>query len=111
MTTVAFPSGFNLERSTAFQNQSNVVVDIMSDGTPRQRTLGTVPYTRIGCQFDYLSDTDKNTLVSFLEDNAANTITWTIDGIDYSGVFMPGYNLSMTGPLYNLSFDYYARVV
>jgi len=111
MTTVAFPSGFNLERESTFSNNSNVVVDFMSDGTPRQRTLGTTPYTTIACKFDYLAAADKETLVTFLDTNAANTITWTIDGIDYSGVFLPGYNVSMTGPLYNVSFSYYAAVV
>ena len=111
MATVAFPAGYNLERDSTFENVSNVVVDIMSDGTPRQRVTGTSPYTRISCKFDYLSAANKATLTDFLEDNAANTITWTIDGINYSGVFMPGHNVSMTGPLYNVTFTYYAKVV
>ena len=111
MTTVAFPAGFNLDRDSTFDNSSNVAVDIMSDGTPRQRVLGTVPYVTIRCKFAYLFATDKATLVSFLDDNAANTITWTIDGVNYSGVFMPGYTVTMTGPLYNVSFEYYARAV
>jgi len=110
MTTAAFPAGFNLERESTFDNDHGVVVDIMSDGTPRQRQLGTAQWKTIKCKFDYLTATQKDTLVSFMETNAANTITWTIDGTNYIGVFKASYSLSMSGPLYNLSFDYYAKV-
>jgi hypothetical protein len=111
MTTAAFPDGYNLDRSTTFRNNNAVQTDIMSDGTPRQRVLGATQYKTIACKITYLTLADKDVLVTFLEDNASNTITWTIDGIDYSGVFIDSYNLSMTGPLFNVDFTYYAAVV
>jgi hypothetical protein len=111
MATVAFPAGYNLERDSTFENVSNVTVDIMSDGTPRQRTTSATPYTSIACKFAYLTATDKQTLVTFLTTNAANTITWTIDGVNYSGVFMGNMSITMTGPLYNVTFTYYATTV
>ena len=110
MTTVAFPAGFNLDRSTTFQSGKNTVVDISSDGTPLLRTLNITPYTSINCRFTYLSLASRNTLVTFITDNESNTITWTIDGINYSGVILPGYSISMTGPLYNVEFTYYASL-
>ena len=111
MTTVAFPSGFNLERDSQFSYSTNTVTDFLADGTPRTRVVGTQQYVTIVCNFRSLSATDKDTLTAFLSTNRANTITWTIDGADYSGVFVGGYALTMTGPLFNVTFNYYATTV
>jgi len=109
--SVAFPSGYNLERSSAFTHANNVRVDMMDDGEIRQREMGADSFVTIGCEFKYLSLSEKNTLKSFLITNRAETITWTIDSIDYSGVFVGGHKETMTGPLYNLSFTYRAKEV
>lgn len=111
MTTVAFPSGFNLERSSSFRHSPTDEVDFMSDGSPRSRTVTSRSWVTIACQFQYLSATDKTTLESFILANSANTITWTIDGVDYSGRIVGGHTKSMTGPLFNIAFNYYAESV
>lgn len=111
MATVAFIIGYHLDRGTGFKHDNGVVVDLMSDGTPRQRTTASVKYATIKCKFSYLSAVDKDDLVEFLVDNAANTITWNIDGVNYSGVFVGGHSVTMTGVLFNVEFDYYAAPV
>ena len=109
--SVAFPSGYNLERSSTFTHDNNVKVDLMDDGEPRQREMGADAFVSIACEFKYLTLTEKDTLKSFLTTNRAATITWTIDSLDYSGVFVGGHRESMTGALYNLSFTYRAKEV
>lgn len=49
--------------------------------------------------------------MQFIQDNAANTILWTIDGIAYSGHFKKGHRQSMTGARYNITVQFYAREV
>jgi hypothetical protein len=111
MSTVAFISGYNLSRATTFRIAPSTAVDIMSDGTPRVRTLNTSKFATISCLFEYLTDAERLTLQLWLVLNDSNTITWTIDGINYSGVIVGGHTATMTGPLFNISFDYYAQIV
>jgi len=111
MTTAAFPAGFNLARSAVIRTLSTTAVDIMTDGTPRQRTLTANFYTTINCVYEYLTVIEKITLEWFLAANMANTITMTIDGYNYSGVILDGYEITMNGPLYQVSFNYYAKIV
>jgi hypothetical protein len=111
MTTVAFISGYNLSRSSTFSHKPSTAVDIMSDGTPRTRTMTPEDFVTVSCLFEYLTSTESSTLRTWLLTNAANTITWTIDGINYSGVIVGGHSATMTGPLFSISFDYYAQIV
>lgn len=111
MSTVAFPSGYNLSRSSQFRFHSATAVDIMSDGTPRQRTLRDSAYVTVSCLFEYLTATERAILLIFILVNSGNTITWTIDGISYSGVIVSDYSETMAGPLYNVSFEYYAQIL
>ena len=111
MTTVAFPSGYNLSRSSTFKHHPSTAVDIMSDGTPRQRTLTAGYFVTVSCVFEYLTAIEKFVLVVFLILNAGNTITWTIDGLNYSGVIVGGHSETMVGPLYTVTFDYYAQLL
>lgn len=111
MTTEAFPTGFYLDRSTTFRHHPTESIDMMSDGAPRSRTLTTSRYVTISCEFSFLTADEKATLESFLLSNQANTITWTIDGVDYSGRFVGGHSVTMTGPLFSVSFTYYAMIV
>lgn len=108
---VAFPTGHNLERSTTFTRDSNIQADILADGETRLRDLGPDTFVTIACKFLYLSLADKNTLKNFLITNRTETITWTIDGIDYSGVFVGDHTETMKGPRYSLSFQYRAKEV
>lgn len=110
MTTVAFPSALAnyLERDSVFSHNNNVKTDIMSDGTVRVREMASGQYVSIECNFKHLFSTDKDTLETFLKTNRANTITWTIDGVAYTGNLVGGHKLTMTGSLYNISFTYYA---
>ena len=107
---VSFPA-INLDRASTFTHLSMVETDVMDDGSTRQRVMSAGEYVVIDCRFKYLTLTNKNTIKAFLSTNRANAFAWTIDGIDYSGVVDGGHKESMTGPLYNLSFKYYAREV
>ena len=111
MSTVAFPTGYNLSRASQFRFHSSTAVDFMSDGTPRQRTLRSNAYVTVSCLFEYLTSTERGLLLIFILLNAGNTITWTIDGINYSGVIVGDYSETMTGPLYSVAFEYYAQIV
>ena len=111
MSTVAFPSGYNLSRSSTVKFHQNVIVDKMSDGTPRTRTVTGGAFVTWSCVFEYLTATERAILLIFILVNAGNTITWTIDSINYSGVIVSDYTETMTGPLYSIAFEYYAQVV
>ena len=108
---VAFPTGYNLSRDSVVTRDSNVHVDFLDDGEARQRQLGADAFVTIRCKLPYLTLSQKNTLKSFLLTNRAETITWTIDSIDYSGVFVGDHTETMTGNLYTLEFVYRAREV
>ena len=110
MSTVAFISGYNLSRATTFRHQPSTAVDYMSDGTPRVRALTVGRFVTISCLFEYLTLVEKVTLEIWLLVNAGNTIEWTIDLIPYSGVIVGGHNTTMVGPLFNVSFEYYAQI-
>ena len=106
-----FPSGFNLERSSQFARDLNIDSDIMDDGETRLRVKGAKMFTTIRCVFRYITQTDRDTLVTFLETNRAETITWTIDSVDYSGFIISDVGESMTGVLFNIAFTYRAEEV
>ena len=111
MSTVAFPSGYNLSRSSTFRHSAAAAVDIMSDGTPRSRTLTTGRFVTVSCLFEYLTADETTYLVSWLTTNEGNTVTWTIDGVNYSGMIIGGQQRTMTGPLFSVSFEYYAQII
>jgi hypothetical protein len=111
MSTVAFPSGYNLSRSSTFRHHPAAAVDVMSDGTPRARTLTTGRFVTVSCLFEYLTLTEMQILLLFLLVNEGNTVTWTIDGISYSGMVTNGQQRTMTGPLFSVTFEYYAQIV
>lgn len=108
---VAFPTGYNLSRDSVFTRDTNVLVDYLDDGEPRQRQLGADTFVSIRCRLPYLTLSQKNTLKSFLITNRAETITWTIDSINYSGVFVGDHVETMTGNLYSIEFVYRAKEV
>ena len=109
MAVVAFPAGYKLERSVKMRRITGVKTDIMDDNTARQRDVSSSKkYTRIQCEYKYLTASEFNTLATFLDTNAANTITKTIDGFAYTGVVEDGWDYDMTGVTYNINFIYYA---
>lgn len=106
----AFPSGFYLERSSRLRIRSKVRVDFMDDGTPLSQQVSNDTWYRYTCLTQPLSQTDKNTLVAFVEDNASTPdVTWTIDGVSLTGRFIGDIDVSMEGAFYRLRFDYYAK--
>jgi len=111
MATVVFPTGYNLTRDSSFRNASTEQFDVMSDGAPRSRTVTSKRYVTINCRFNALYRAEKDTLEAFIYANSANTITWTIDGINYSGRIVSDHQTSMTGILFNISFDFYAEII
>lgn len=110
---VAFPAALagQLERSSPFENDNNVKTDMLDDGEPRQRVLGTDVYDDIRCHFKSLPAADYATLRTFLITNRTEEVTWTIDGVNYSGRLKGRIRKHMVGPLFNVSFTYYAKEV
>lgn len=111
MSTVAFPTGYYLSRASVFKHAQSAAVDIMSDGTPRTRTLTASYFVTVSCLFEHLTAGEAGLLRAWLVVNAANTITWTIDSLNLSGVIVGGHSATMTGPLFSVSFEYYAQVL
>jgi len=85
----------------------------MPDLTPISTATGGGTYSTWGCKFKNISSADKDTLVTFLRANRATIdITWTIDGIGYSGSFTGGYRLeSKSDSVHTVTFTYYAAAV
>jgi len=107
--SVAFPSGYNLERSTTIERDNNVSVDVMSDGSQRVRVTGSDAWVTVGARFRYLTQAEKDTLVAFINTNRAEEITWTIDGVSYIGRVISGVQETMTGNRFNIQFTYRGR--
>lgn len=109
----AFPTsiGDQLERSSTLSHSNYVALDIMDDGEASTRVLGDDVWVSIRCSFAYLTQADRDTLRAFLVTNRAGVITWTIDGVDYSGYFDGGHTESKAGNRYNVSFVYRAKEV
>jgi hypothetical protein len=115
MATVAFPTsiGDKMLRETPIPIDQGVESDIVAGGASRSRVLTTDDWALIACRFPVLTETEKNTLVSFLTTNKLNTITWTIDGIDFEGSLWRGrYETQRVGAsYYSVVFEYRARIV
>lgn len=109
MATVAFPAGFYLTRESGFDHHPSEALDILTDGTPRSRTLTTKKFVTITCKVEHLFTAQKDVLEAFILANSANDITMTVDGIDYIGRIQGGHKATMTGVLHNISFSYYAE--
>lgn len=107
---VAFPTsiGNKLARSSAFSQETYSRLDIMDDGTQHPMILGDSVRSTLRCTFKNLSATDFSTLRTFYNTNRAETVTWTIDGVDYSGNFSGGWRHSKEGNTFNASFNYRA---
>jgi len=108
--SVAFPTaiGDQLERASQLSADLGTEVTPMDDRTPHIQQLSTVFSIVLRCSFKLLTSTDRGTLRTFLKTNRAETITWTIDGVDYSGFFDGGYTENKKGNRYNVSFVYRA---
>lgn len=111
--SVAFPAGYNMERSSPIDHDLNVRDDRMTDGTFQSREMGPDTFAEIGYQVKYLEIGEKNTLVDFLKTNRSEKMTWTIDGINYLGDFLGsrGIRETMKGNRYSLSFTMHGTVV
>jgi hypothetical protein len=109
MAIVAFPEAYVLKRSSTMAANDNVAVDYLDDGEPLARVTGTSSFANIPCDISSLFETEKDDLVGFLRANASNSITWTIDGVSYIGNIVGSYRYNMTGNLYNVQFNYYAK--
>lgn len=110
---VAFPTALAglLDRSSQFGHDNFTSVDIMDDGSPVQREMGDAVYARINCLFPFLTAAEYATMSAFLETNKSETVTWTIDSVDYSGVFDGGWRKTKKGNRYSVTFVYYAKEV
>lgn len=105
----AFPS-YDLARTAAFSHDKRVETITGFDGTSSQFSVGD-HWVSIRCRFNALTASERSTLKTFLNTNRYNVITWTIDGIDYSGYFVGGQTETRSQRLYNIEFTYLAEEV
>ena len=106
-----FPSGYYPERSYTIERDNNVIVDYLDSGAPRQRVISVSQFVTINIEFKYLSLTQKNTLKDWLSTNKGAVVTWTIDGINYSGYIIGSHSEVMLSNTYNVRITYRAQEV
>lgn len=108
--SVAFPSGYYMERTSVIDVDLNSESDQMSDGEVQTRIMGDV-FFNIRYEVKSLSRTDMYTLGDFWIDNRGEEITITIDTVDYIGRIVSNVKQTMTGSLFNLAFTLRLKVV
>lgn len=108
--SVAFPSGYIMERTAPITIDLNKESDRMSDGTTQSRVMGDI-YEDIAYKVTNLYLSEKTTLVDFWKTNRAEQITFTIDSIDYIGSITSNITLTMNGSLFNLAYTLRCKVV
>lgn len=115
MATVAFPTsiGDKMLRDTPIAVDQGIESDIVAGGESRERVLTADSWALIPCRFPVLTSSEKDTLVTFLTTNKLNDITWTIDGIDFSGKLWRGrYESQRVGAsYYSVFFEYRAKIL
>lgn len=109
--SVAFPSGYTVTRDSDFDVDLGTVQDQLDDGSIQTRVLADTVYNTIRCKFTLLTLAETDTLTEFLRTNRGEEITMTIDSVDYIGTLGSRYQKTMTGNLFNISFDYRAKKV
>lgn len=108
----AFPAGYTLDRASPFSNDKITDTWVLTDGTSLQQIRGADAYVTIRASIKYMDSADRTTLKTFLDANRYSTATtWTIDGINYSGIFVGGYKEKLIGQLYSISFIFRAKEV
>lgn len=107
--SVAFPTGYYLTKDTNFDVDLGVSRDPLDDGSLQIRILSETPYSTISCRLPLLTQSEANTLMTFLQTNRATDITMTIDGVNYIGQIASNIQKTMRGNRYNIAFDYYAK--
>lgn len=111
MATVVFPTTYPIDRSTSFDHDDGFEVDFLSDGDFRTRITSPDSWVTMDCRVLARTVAEKNSLRQFLWDNRGNTVTATIDGVNYSGKILRKSKISMSGRFFNVAFTYYAKVV
>jgi hypothetical protein len=109
--SVAFPSGYPIARPVQISDDLNTQIDVMDDNSTSLRQLGTVTYTTLQVQLRYLESSELSTLLSFINTNKGEEITWTIDSINYIGYIVGPFVRTMVGNRYNVTFTYRAKEV
>ena len=108
----AFPAGYVIARDSNFNSDKSVQSWVMPDLTPIQEVVsGDATRITIRCSIKHIDASDFATLETFLRTNRHATVTMTIDNIDYSGIFIDGYNDSKIGDVYSVDFIYNGEVV
>ena len=109
---VAFPSGYFVEHATRLEIDLGVEPGRLYDGTPLSQQRSDVEWHTFDVGIGALDLSDYNTLRNFIRDNKFEPeVTWTIDGIDYSGEIQGPVRLSFQGAKYRIAFRYKAKVV
>ena len=105
----AFPS-LTLSRGGSFRHDKRIETVYGDDGTTVQFDVGD-HWITIDAQFNNLSSSDFTTLSNFLSANRFNVVTWTIDGIGYSGYLMGDWRETINdeNSAYTVEFMYLAQ--
>jgi hypothetical protein len=110
----AFPiSTYQLEDSTGFSDSLNVSREVMDDGAPVIRVLGSNAYRTIRCKFIPMSQTDAQLLIDYVVANRATEFEFSGSGFGastYTGYIWSDATVeNFDGIMARVSFDVYAR--
>jgi len=114
-TTFPF-SSYTLEDSTGVTDSLNVSRELMDDGTPVIRTLGSATFRTMSCQFLPMSISDAQALADYLVTNRATEFDMldadALGSSTYRGYVWSDIRVQHTsGVLARVSFDFYGKRV
>lgn len=108
----AFPAGFYIERASKTEINLGVLNEQLYDGTPLSQQRSNTEWHSFDCAIGALTKAEYQTIYNFIRDNKMTPdVTWTIDGIDYSGQLRGPVRRSFQGSRYRIAFRYYAQEV
>lgn len=85
----AFLAGYTLSGKTALSRNSNIRSDESESGTLRFIDIGAQTYWLINAIFEVLNETEKDTLVDWLEANETTEIALVVGAKTYNGYIDP----------------------
>ena len=110
----AFPfSSYTLLDSSAASDDHVVSREVMDDGTPVVRVLGSSTFRTVSCEFIPMSISNAQALMYYLHANKATEFDMLSDGLGtstYRGYIWSSPSISYSqGVLATVSFDFYGK--
>jgi hypothetical protein len=111
----AFPfSSYTLRDSTTLTDNHVISREVMDDGTPIVRVLGSSTYRMIKCEFIPMSIADAEAMTDYLNTNRATEFEMADSGVfgaaTYTGYIWSDIEVRYeSGVLARVSFDFYGK--